>query len=69
MGTPTTSLTNTEIEIAQVYNAMTEQRIEPHDLVDKGRCFNRCCCPMISGLGRHMSIHNVSRHLGLRWEQ
>ena len=57
-----------EIQQAQVFINKNERRIENFDFLDKGRCFTRCFCQLVSGLCRHMSIQAVSRHLKLRWE-
>ena len=57
-----------EMELAQVFISKNERRMEICEFVDKGWCFTRRFCRMISGLCRHMSIQAVSRHLGVRWE-
>ena len=57
-----------DVELAQVFISKNERRMERCEFVDKGCRFTRRFCRLISGMCRHMSIHAVCRHLGLRWE-
>jgi transposase len=57
-----------EIELAQVMTADKKRRMETCAFVDNGVRFTQRFCCLVSGLCRHMSIHAVALHLGLRWE-
>ena len=56
-----------DVGLAQVVISKNERRMERCEFVDKGCRFTLRFCRLISRMSRHMSIHAVSRHLGLRW--
>ncbi|MCQ1061422.1 transposase, partial [Photobacterium sp. ZSDE20] len=57
-----------EVELAQTRNKDGRRLIETTEYVAKGGRYTSRFCKFISGLCRHMSIHAVSQHLGIRWE-
>ena len=57
-----------EIELAQTRDKEGRRLIETTDYVAKGGRYTARFCKFISGLCRYMSIHAVSKHLGIRWE-
>ncbi len=57
-----------EVEFAQTRDQIGRRLIEPTEYVAKGSRYTARFCKFISGLCRHMSIHAVSQHLGIRWE-
>lgn len=57
-----------EIELAQTRDRLGRRLIEATDFVVKGSRYTERFCHFISGLCRYMSIHAVSKHLGIRWE-
>lgn len=57
-----------EIELAQTRDKEGRRLIEATEYVAKGGRYTARFCQFISGLCRHMSIHAVSQHLGIRWE-
>jgi len=57
-----------EIELAQTRDNLGQRLIESSDFVVKGGRYTKRFCHFISGLCRYVSIHDVSKHLGTRWE-
>lgn len=57
-----------EVELAQTRDKEGRRLIEATEYVAKGGRYTARFCKFISGLCRHMSIHAVSQHLGIRWE-
>ncbi|CAM3576120.1 Transposase IS204/IS1001/IS1096/IS1165 helix-turn-helix domain-containing protein [Vibrio aquimaris] len=57
-----------EVELTQTRDKERRRLIEETEYVAKGGRYTARFCNFISGLCRHMSIHNVSQHLGIRWE-
>ncbi|OGT50655.1 MAG: hypothetical protein A3E84_00010 [Gammaproteobacteria bacterium RIFCSPHIGHO2_12_FULL_42_13] len=45
-----------------------KRHIEHCDFVDKGYCYTKRFCRMISGLCGHMTISTVVKHFGIRWQ-
>ena len=57
-----------EVELAKTRDKEGRRLIEETEYVAKGGRYTARFCKFISGLCRHMSIHAVSQHLGIRWE-
>jgi transposase len=57
-----------EVELAQTRDKDGRRLIEATEYVAKGARYTTRFCQFISGLCRYMSIHEVSQHLGIRWE-
>ncbi|MGF1739476.1 ISL3 family transposase, partial [Vibrio profundum] len=57
-----------EIELALTKDKEGRRLVESTEYVAKGGRYTSRFCQFISGLCRHMSIHAVSEHLGIRWE-
>ncbi len=57
-----------EVELAKTRDKEGRRLIEEAEYVAKGGRYTTRFCKFISGLCRHMSIHAVSQHLGIRWE-
>ena len=57
-----------EVELAQTRDKDGRRLIEATEYVARGARYTKRFCQFISGLCRYMSIHAVSKHLGIRWE-